>query len=101
MIAAAVAEHQIVSKLLNEGTLTPVGLTNMRRESELLGVPLVEVLQAHDLASEADVAQLYAEMNGLRYLDLSRRSPSRPWALTLPENIARRKDCLLFGEVAG
>ncbi|MGD2110594.1 MAG: GspE/PulE family protein [Phycisphaerae bacterium] len=101
MIASVTAEHTIVSKLLNDGALTPVGLTAMRRESELMGTPLVEILLAHDLISEADVANIYAEMNGLRFLDLSRRSPSRAWAQTLPENIARRKECLLFGEVGG
>jgi len=101
MIAAVTSEHHIVSKLLNDGALTPVGLTAMRRESELMGAPLVEVLLAHDLISEADVATIYAEMNGLRFLDLSRRSPSRAWAQTLPENIARRKECLIFGEVSG
>ncbi|MGB2987181.1 MAG: GspE/PulE family protein [Phycisphaerae bacterium] len=101
MIAAATAEQQIVSRLLNDGMLTPVGLASMRRESELMGIPLVEVLLSHDLISEADVAQIYADMNGLRFLDLSRRSPTRAWALTLPENVARRKDCLLFGEVSG
>ncbi len=101
MIASVTSEHHIVSKLLNEGSLTPVGLLAMRRESELMGWPLVEVLLAHDLISEADVATIYADMNGLRFLDLSRRSPSRAWAQTLPENIARRKDCLIFGEVSG
>ncbi len=101
MIAAAVAEHPIVTKLLSDGTLTPVGLAAMRRESELMGLPLVEILQSRDVISEADVAKVYAEMNGLRFLDLTRRSASRAWTLTLPENIARRKDCVIFGEVQG
>jgi hypothetical protein len=101
MIAAATAEHRVVSKLLDEGTLTSVGLASMRRESEVMGLPLVEVLLTHDLISEADVGQIYADMNGLRFLDLSRRTPERAWVLTVPENIARRKDCLLFGEVSG
>ncbi|MFQ5590936.1 MAG: GspE/PulE family protein, partial [Phycisphaerae bacterium] len=48
-----------------------------------------------------EVARTYAALTGLRYLDLSRRAPSHAWALTLPENIARRKDCLVFGEVSG
>ena len=83
MIAAAAAEHKVVSKLLNEGTLTPVGLASMRRESEVMGLPLVDVLVTHDLISEADVAQIYAEMNGLRFLDLSRRTPTPAWARAL------------------
>jgi len=101
MIAAEFAEQRIVTKLLSDQTLTPVGLAALRRESELMGVPLVEILQDHDLISEVAVAQTYAEMHGLRYLDLSRRAPSRAWVLTLPENLARRKNCLLFGEVSG
>ncbi len=101
MIAAATAENRIVTQLLGDGTLTRVGLTSMRRESELSGLPLVDVFLNHDLISEADAAKIYAEMSGIRFLDLSRRRPTRAWALTLPENIARRKDCLLFGEVSG
>jgi len=101
MIAAESAEQRIVSKLLDEGTLTSVGLAAMRRESELMGLPMVDVLQAHDIVSEVDVANTYADLSGLRYLDLTRRTPSRAWVLTLPENIARKKDCLLFGEVSG
>lgn len=101
MIAAATAEHNIVSKLLGDKTITRVGLAAMRRESEIIGLPLLEVLLEHDLVSEADVAHVYAELSGLRFLDLSRRQPSRAWALMLPENIAQRKDCLLFGEVSG
>ncbi len=101
MIAAESAEQRIVSSLLDEGTLTPVGLAAMRRESELMGLPIVEILQAHDVISEIDVARVYADLSGVRYLDLTRRRPSRAWALTFPENIARQKICLLFGEVAG
>jgi len=101
MIAAESAEFRILSKLSSDGVLTQVGLASLRRESEALGVPLVDVLLANDLISEVDVARTYADLTGLRYLDLSRRRPSRAWALTLPENIARRKQCLLFGEVSG
>ena len=101
MIAAATAEHQIVSKLLGEGTLTSAGLASMRRESEIMGLPLVEVLQLNDLISEAAVAQAYAEHSDLRFLDLTRRPPTRAWVLTVPENVARRKNCLIFGEVSG
>ncbi len=101
MIAAEASEHKIVSKLLGNNSLNPVGLASMRRESELIGVPLVDVLQTNDLISEADVAQAYAEMNGLRFLDLTRRKPTRAWVLTLPENISRCKTCLVFGEVSG
>ena len=101
MIAAETAEQRVISKLLNDGTLTPVGLAAMRRESELMGLPIVEVLQGHDVVSEVDVANIYADLSGFRYLDLTRRKASRAWVLTLPENIARKKNCLLFGEVSG
>jgi type II secretory ATPase GspE/PulE/Tfp pilus assembly ATPase PilB-like protein len=101
MIAAAASEYNIVCRLLDEGALTRVGLTSLRRESELCGLPLVEVLIERDMISEADVAKVYAELSGVRFLDLSRRTPSRAWSLTLNENIARRKDCLIFGEVSG
>ena len=87
MIAAEVAEQRILTRLLNDKVLTPVGLASMRRESELIGVSLIDVLQTHDLVSEVDVAQTYANLSGLRFLDLSRRAPSRAWAQTLPENI--------------
>ena len=93
LLIAVVTVSMAVTPLLsflNDKVLTPVGLISMRRESELLGLPLVDVLQTHDLVSEVDVAQAYAKLNGLRFLDLSRRPPSRAWAQTLPENIARR-----------
>jgi len=101
MIAAEAAEHTIVSKLLNDGAVTAVGLTTYRRESETMGLALVTVLEANDVVSEADVAKTYSELAGLRFLDLTRRPPTRAWVLTLPENIARIKQCILFGEVAG
>ncbi len=101
MIAAEAAEHRIVSKLLSEETVTLVALSTLRREAELAGLPLTEILLERDLISDADTAQIFADLAGLRFLDLSRRNPSHAWALTLPENIARRKHCLLFGEVSG
>jgi len=101
MIAAAAAEHQIVSKLVSEETLSPINLAAMRRESEVSGLPLVDILQANDVISEAAVAQVYADLSGSRFLDLTRRQATRAWVLTLPENIARRKNCLIFGEVSG
>lgn len=100
MIASVSAEQKVVSKLLSEGSLSGMAFTSYRRESEIMGLPLVEVLIANDVISEAVVAQTYADLAGLRFLDLSRRQPSRPWALTLAENIARTKDCLIFGEVS-
>ncbi len=101
MIAAAAAEQSIVTQLLSEKTLSSAGLKSLRRESELEGVPLVEVLLAGDVLSDVDIGRVYAEAAGVRFVDLSRRSPSRAWTLTLPENVARRKECLIFGEVGG
>lgn len=101
MIAAEAAEQSIVSKLISSTTLTPVQLANHRRESEIDGVPLIEVLIRNDVVGEADIGQLYADVSGLRFLDLTRRRPTIAWVLTLPENIARQRQCLLFGEVSG
>jgi type IV pilus assembly protein PilB len=101
MLAAETAEDKLVRKLLADGVATRTGLAAHQRESELFGVPLAEMLVLHDVVSEADVAQAHAEINGLRFLDLTRRSPNRAWALTLPENVARTKNCLVFGEVGG
>jgi type IV pilus assembly protein PilB len=101
MIAAEAAERRIVEKLLAGGTLSPQGLPGYQRDAEMFGQPLIDVLQQHDLISEADIAQTFADSAGVRFLDLTRRTPSRAWALTLPENTARRKQCLVFGEVSG
>ncbi|MBI1826157.1 MAG: type II/IV secretion system protein [Planctomycetes bacterium] len=99
MIASVAAEQRIVGKLLVDGTLNGTAYSAMRRESEVMGLPLVEVLIANDLVSDADAAQAYADLAGLRFLDLTRRQPNRAWALTLAENVARTKDCVIFGEV--
>lgn len=101
MIAAEVAESPVVSKLLTDGAVTLNGLVNLRREAELIGVPLVEQLIASDLVSEADLAQRYADLAGIRFLDLTRRAPTRAWVLSMPENLCRRHCCLVFGEVSG
>lgn len=101
MIAAEAAEHRIIEQLIEGGQVKGVTLVNLRLESELLGLPLVELFQERDLISESDVARVYSELGGLRFLDLTRRTASPAWALTLPENIARTKDCMIFGEVAG
>ncbi|MEK6674368.1 MAG: GspE/PulE family protein [Planctomycetota bacterium] len=101
MFANESIEDRVVGKLLNDGVLTQAGLITHRRESELLGLSLVDVLIQNDAISEADVAQVSAEVAEVRFLDLTRRPPNRAWALTLPENIARRKHCLVFGEVSG
>ena len=101
MIAAIDAEPKILMKLLERGVLSRSALVALRAESALMGEPPVTTLLAKDVLSDADVAQGYAELYGVRYLDLTRRRPSVPWALSLPENIARRKQCLVFGEVSG
>ena len=73
MIAAESAEQRVVSKLLNDGTLTTVGLTAMLRESELMGLPIVEGLQAHDVVSEVEDTHNYEDLSRFWNLDLSRR----------------------------
>ncbi len=101
MISSGLAQLDIASRLLADGTMNALSLTQARRESETFGLPLIEILLAQDRISDATVAQVYAERSGVRFLDLTRRRPTRTWALTLPENLARRHDCLIFGEVAG
>ena len=101
MLAAELAETIILSKLIDSGQLNGSSLTDARYESETCALPLIEVLVRRDFVSDADVAKVYAEQNGLRYLDLTRRRPSAAWTLTLPENVARRKNCIIFGEVSG
>ena len=101
MIAARQAETRIVSELRRQRSLGDVQLDQARREARFSGLPLVEILLARDMISDEDVARVYAEQNGLRYLDLSRRSISDAWALTIPENVARRKMLLPLGEVNG
>lgn len=101
MIASGVVQLEIAARLQAEGTVNALALNQARRESEIQGVPLLEVFLAHDWISDATVAQFYSERSGVRFLDLTRRRPSRTWALTLPENLARRHDCIVFGEVAG
>ncbi len=101
MLASVTTEPSLVSRLLHEGHINLGRLASLRLESELLGLPLVEVLLVNDLISEADAATAYAEASGLRFLDLTRRTPNTAWVLTLPENIARRKHAIVFGEVGG
>ncbi len=101
MIAAAAAEYDVALKLLENGTINAVSLAQARRESEVLGLPLIEMLVARDWIGEAELAQVYADLSRGRFLDLSRRKPAPEWVITLPENIARRKDCVVYGEVAG
>ncbi len=101
MLAAQAAETKIVSRLVEAGQLNRGDLADCAIEAEIASVPLVEVLIARDVVSDADVAQAYADFYGIRFLDLTRRKPSAAWVLTLPENIARRKNCLVFNEVSG
>ena len=101
MLAAVDAEAKILLKLLERGVLTPPAFGGLLNEAAMAGLPPVEMLLAKDVLSDADAGQAYAELHGLRYLDLTRRRPSVPWVLSLPENAARRKQCLVFGEVSG
>ena len=101
MIATVQAESRIVSELADNGHLTPDLLDSARRQARLQGVPLVEALILMDIISEEDVARVIGDQHGLRYLDLTRRPVSDAWALTLPENVARRKRVLTLGESNG
>ncbi|MFQ5490437.1 MAG: GspE/PulE family protein [Phycisphaerae bacterium] len=101
MVAARASEMKIVARLVEAGQLKRFDLTDHVIEAEVSGQPLVEVLLARDVISDTDVARAYADFYGLRFLDLTRRKPAPAWMLTLPENIARRKSCLIFNEVGG
>jgi type IV pilus assembly protein PilB len=101
MIAALDAETKILFRLLDKKALTRGRLDTLLSNGSATGLPLVEMLLIEDVLSDADVAQAYADLHGLRFLDLTRRRPSVPWMLSLPENVARRKQCLVFGEVSG
>ncbi len=100
MIAALDAEKQILLKLIERDVMTRQELDACLVEASLSGMPPVEMLLAQDVLSEADAAQAYADLNGLRFLDLARRQPAVGWVLSLPENVARRKQCLVFGEMS-
>ena len=101
MIAAIETESKILLRLLERNVLTRSRLDTLACEATMAGVPAVEMLLANDLLSDVDAAQAYADLHGLRFLDLSRRRPSTPWVVSLPENVARRKQCIVFGEVSG
>ncbi len=101
MIVDEACEAGLLAYLAKERPLDARALVDARLESELSGLPLVAMLIKRDVVGDADVAKIVAEQNGLRFLDLTRRKPSAAWALVLPENIARRKCCLVFGEVSG
>ncbi|MCP4247214.1 MAG: type II/IV secretion system protein [bacterium] len=101
MVAASAAEMKIAAKLLEAGQLKRGDLADHAVEASVCGMSLVEVLLARDVISDTDVARAYADLYGLRFLDLTRRKPSTAWLLTLPENIARRKECVVFNEVNG
>jgi type IV pilus assembly protein PilB len=101
MIAPLAAEAKIVGKLLEARALTAAALAESQFESQMSGQPLVEVLLQRDALSDAEAAQAYADLCGLRFVDLTRRPPNMAWVLSLPENIARRGRCILYGEVQG
>ncbi len=99
MFATIDAEAKILLKMLERGVMTRAQLSTLVHAAAAAGLPPVELLLSNDMLSDADAAQAFSELHGLRYLDLTRRRPSIPWALSLPENIARRKRCVVFGEV--
>jgi type IV pilus assembly protein PilB len=101
MIAPVAAEAKIVNALLESRGLTRVALLEAQYDARASGLPLVEALLKRDKLSDEDAGRAYADLYGLRYLDLSRRPPSVGWVLSLPENAARRARCLVFGEVNG
>ena len=59
MISSILAQTDLAARLLGEGTINSVTLAQARRESETFGLPLVDVLLAHDWISDAAIAQAY------------------------------------------
>jgi type II secretory ATPase GspE/PulE/Tfp pilus assembly ATPase PilB-like protein len=101
MLAVVSAESRVVTKLLSGGRLALADLEASRLQSELCGLPLLEVLVAEGKLLEEELAQVLADLYKLRYLDLARRSVSEPWVLAVPENLCRSKRFLPIGEVEG
>jgi type IV pilus assembly protein PilB len=99
MIATVESESTIIAKLLESKQLTPDALQSAAWESNISGLPVVEQLVQCDVIGQEDLARLLADIYELRFLDLTRRKPSEAWMLSLPENIARLKSCIVFGEV--
>ena len=90
-----------MAALLEKEAVNAIALMQLAREAEMLGIPVTELLLARDLTSDEELAQLFAEVSNLRFLDLAGRQPTMRWVGALPENEARRKMCLVMGEVAG
>jgi type IV pilus assembly protein PilB len=101
MYAAARSESYIVTKLVGEGRLDERNLQLAKIESEVIGLPLVEVLLERDVLSDEEAAQAYAATYNKKYLDLGRRQVQETWLRAMPENLARRKHCLPLGELGG
>lgn len=101
MLGPRLAEKRLMAALLEKEAVNAIALMQLVREAEMLGIPTTELLLARDLTSDEELAQLYAEVSNLRFLELAGRRPTMRWVGALPENEARRKTCLVMGEVAG
>ena len=101
MLATLAAESRVVAKLLESSRLSLAEVETAHLESELSGLPLLEVLADQGKLTEEELAQVFADLFRMRYLDLSRRSVSEPWVLAVPENLCRSKRFLPVGEVEG
>lgn len=101
MVVPIALETRIVGKLVDAKLLSRAELIDAQIESEIAGQSLLDTLLVRDVLSDADAAQVTADFLELRFVDLSRRKPSTAWALSLPENLARRCRALVFGEVSG
>ncbi len=101
MSAPIAAQGKILNRLFERNEMNPAQLRSIKIESELTGQPVVNILVQRDIISDSEVAQIFAEHYGIRFLDLSRRKPSTGWLLALPENDSRLHRCVIFGEVAG
>ncbi len=99
-LAETAAEPQIIATLIKSARVTPKRLAELEDEARMAGVPLLRILQQQSLATEEALAQVYAAQHNLTYVSLDNdRGLAEGWALSLPENVARRKGVLVVGEV--
>ncbi|NOX57697.1 MAG: type II/IV secretion system protein [Planctomycetes bacterium] len=101
MSAPVAAQRRIINRLKERQELKTAHLRKIKIESELTGQSIVDIFVNDDMISDSEVAQIYAEHYGIRFLDLNRRKPSTGWLLALPENESRLRRCIVFGEVSG
>ncbi|MCA9249658.1 MAG: hypothetical protein KDA54_00865, partial [Phycisphaerales bacterium] len=70
MSAPIAAQGKILNRLFERNEMNPAQLRSIKIESELTGQPVVNILVQRDIISDSEVAQIFAEHYGIRFLDL-------------------------------